>query len=563
MSFDGTFIHSLLTEIKPELVNSKVSKVYQPFEHELVFVFRINRQNKKLLISSNPQYNRMNLTDEKFTNPTVPPTFAMVLRKHLEGSFLFKIEQVGNDRIVNFYFLTRNEYGDEEELVLSAEFMGRHSNIILYSKRTNKIIDLIKRIAPDKNRARLLLPKADYELPPLTDQENPFDLSLEEFNASVKDSDDLSTLSGLSGQTKNELNLWFDKKGKSYQEFTAFFAQFNTPKATEMINNGKTSFAPIPPIDIDNYDEIVSYPSLSELLANFYQRKANSEWVKQRSSHVDMLTKNQIKKLKKKIQALIKQQNQAENSEDYRIKGELLTTYLHQVKPGMPEIELPNYYDENNSLIKINLKPELTPSKNSQWYFSKYQKLRNSIKYVQEQINIARSELNYFQGIEENLRIATPNDIEQIVQELREQGYLKKNRKQQKTRNHKKLSEQDITKYQSSEGNSILVGKNNFQNEWLTFKKAQKKQYWFHVKDIPGSHVILQTTEPTDAEIQEAAEIAAYYSKAQSSAHVQVDYVEVKRVKKPNGAKPGFVIYTGQNSIEVTPQPNKIDRMKL
>ncbi len=175
------------------------------------------------------------------------------------------------------------------------------------------------------------------------------------------------------------------------------------------------------------------------MLANFYQRKANSEWVKQRSSHVDMLTKNQIKKLKKKIQALIKQQNQAENSEDYRIKGELLTTYLHQVKPGMPEIELPNYYDENNSLIKINLKPELTPSKNSQWYFSKYQKLRNSIKYVQEQINIARSELNYFQGIEENLRIATPNDIEQIVQELREQGYLKKNRKQQKTRNHKKI----------------------------------------------------------------------------------------------------------------------------
>ena len=256
----------------------------------------------------------------------------------------------------------------------------------------------------------------------------------------------------------------------------------------------------------------------------------------------------------KKIGKLNKQLDLAENSEGYRIRGEILNANLNRVKPGMTKIELPNYY-ENNQPIEIKLDAALSPARNGQKYFTRYKKLRDSIKHVKEQIKIAQDNLAYFDSVQTAIDNAEPQDIDQITDELTAQGYLKKPQKQKRK---KKISEQNLNKFKLSSGKTVLVGKNNYQNDWLTLKKANKTDIWFHVKNIPGSHVILQDDDPTDKDIVEAAEIAAYFSKAKNSAHVQVDYVQDKRVKKPNGAKPGFVIYTGQNSIEVTPEEERV-----
>ena len=266
------------------------------------------------------------------------------------------------------------------------------------------------------------------------------------------------------------------------------------------------------------------------------------------------------RQLKKKIIKLRKQLDQAENSEEYRIKGELLNAYLHEVKAGMTSIALPNYY-ENNQPLTIKLNPALSPARNAQKYFTRYQKLRNSIKHVNEQIKLATENLDYFDSIQTAIDNADPQDIDAINDELINQGYLKS--QNHNRRRKKKINEKNLNIFKLSDGKKVLVGKNNYQNDWLTLKKADKRDYWFHVKNMPGSHVILQDRNPSDKDIAEAAEIAAYFSKGKNSSHVPVDYVQVKKIKKPNGAKPGFVIYTGQNSIEVTPNEQDVLSKKI
>ena len=302
-----------------------------------------------------------------------------------------------------------------------------------------------------------------------------------------------------------------------------------------------------------------SDPDLNHALDEFYEYQATRDWVKQRASQVERVVKNEQKKLSKKIIKLKKQLNLAENSEGYRIRGEILNAHLNQVKAGMESISLPNYYDNNNP-IEIKLNPALSPARNAQKYFTKYKKMRDSIKHVNEQIKIAETNLRYFDSIQTAIDNADPEDIEQINDELINQGYI---RKQKKNKRRKKITEKNLNKFKLSSGKTVLVGKNNYQNDWLTLKKANKNDYWFHVKNMPGSHVILMDSNPTDQDIQEAAEIAAYFSKGKLSAHVSVDYVQDKRVKKPNGAKPGFVIYTGQNSIEVTPEEKDVLSKKI
>ncbi|WP_254262770.1 Rqc2 family fibronectin-binding protein, partial [Lactobacillus helveticus] len=302
-----------------------------------------------------------------------------------------------------------------------------------------------------------------------------------------------------------------------------------------------------------------SNPDLNKGLDEFYEYQANRDWVKQRASQVERVVKNEQKKLSKKIKKLKKQLDLAENSEGYRIKGEILNANLNQVKPGMTTVSLPNYY-ENNAPIEIKLDPALSPTRNAQKYFTRYKKLRDSIKHVNEQIKIAEENLRYFDSIQTAIDNADPQDIDQITDELINQGYI---RKQKKNKRRKKITERNLNEFKLSSGKHVLVGKNNYQNDWLTLKKANKSDYWFHVKNMPGSHVILRDDQPSDDDIKEAAEIAAFFSKAKNSAHVQVDYVQDKRVKKPNGAKPGFVIYTGQNSIEVTPKEKEIMAMKV
>ena len=556
MAFDGLFIHSLLNDVKPKIVNSRLSKIYQPFEQDLVLTFRKDRKNIQLLLSANAQYPRFYITDQTIANPDKAPTFVMVLRKYLEGSILQSIDQLGVDRIVNFRFSNRNELGDQVQLVLSLELMGRHSNVILYDQKSGRIIDLLKRINPDENRVRLLLPKAKYELPPLISGIDGFKMTEKEFAQKALNSDPenfASQIGGLDRDDRQELAGYLEDDF-SYSSFKTFMDQFNKKGAFILKTpNNKRKIFPYLPYHLDLIKES-SDPDINHALDSFYQYQANQDWVRQKSSQIERVIKNEHKKLTKKIVKLQKQLDQAENSEGYRIRGEILNANLSQVKPGMTEIELPNYYD-NNQPLKIKLDAALSPARNGQKYFTKYKKLRDSIKHVKEQIKIAQDNLNYFDTIQTAIDNAEPQDIDQINEELMNQGYIKK---PQKPKRKKKIIEKNLNKFRISSGKTVLVGKNNLQNDWLTLKKANKTDIWFHVKNIPGSHVILQSDQATEEDILETAEIAAYFSKAKDSAHVQVDYVQDKRVKKPNGAKPGFVIYTGQNSIEVTPEKDRV-----
>ena len=556
MAFDGLFIHSLLNDVKPKIVNSRLSKIYQPFEQDLVLTFRKDRKNIQLLLSANAQYPRFYITNQTIANPDKAPTFVMVLRKYLEGSILQSIDQLGVDRIVNFRFSNRNELGDQVQLVLSLELMGRHSNVILYDQKSGSIIDLLKRINPDENRVRLLLPKAKYELPPLISGIDGFKMTEKEFAQKALNSDPenfASQIGGLDRDDRQELAGYLEDDF-SYSSFKTFMDQFNKKGAFILKTpNNKRKIFPYLPYHLDLIKES-SDPDINHALDSFYQYQANQDWVRQKSSQIERVIKNEHKKLTKKIVKLQKQLDQAENSEGYRIRGEILNANLSQVKPGMTEIEFPNYYD-NNQPLKIKLDAALSPARNGQKYFTKYKKLRDSIKHVKEQIKIAHDNLNYFDTIQTAIDNAEPQDIDQINEELMNQGYIKK---PQKPKRKKKITEKNLNKFRISSGKTVLVGKNNLQNDWLTLKKANKTDIWFHVKNIPGSHVILQSDQATEDDILETAEIAAYFSKAKDSAHVQVDYVQDKRVKKPNGAKPGFVIYTRQNSIEVTPEKDRV-----
>ena len=464
-------------------------------------------------------------------------------------------------RIINFHFSNRNELGDQVQLVLSVELMGRHSNVILYDQKTGHIIDLLKRINPDENRARILLPKAKYELPPLKPGINGLEMTEPEFKqiqATSEPADFVRKIDGLDRDDRMEL-LGYLEDDYSYSSFKTFFNQFDNPRGYVLkTDRNKRKFFCYLPYHLELTKES-SDPDLNHALDEFYEYQATRDWVKQRASQVERVVKNEQKKLSKKIIKLKKQLNLAENSEGYRIRGEILNAHLNQVKAGMESISLPNYYDNNNP-IEIKLNPALSPARNAQKYFTKYKKMRDSIKHVNEQIKIAETNLRYFDSIQTAIDNADPEDIEQINDELINQGYI---RKQKKNKRRKKITEKNLNKFKLSSGKTVLVGKNNYQNDWLTLKKANKNDYWFHVKNMPGSHVILMDSNPTDQDIQEAAEIAAYFSKGKLSAHVSVDYVQDKRVKKPNGAKPGFVIYTGQNSIEVTPEEKDVLSKKI
>ena len=556
MAFDGLFIHSLLNSVKPKIINGRLSKIYQPFEQDLVLTFRKERKNIQLLLSANAQYPRFYITSQTIANPDKAPTFVMVLRKYLEGSVLQSIEQLGVDRIVNFNFSNRNELGDQVQLVLSLELMGRHSNVILYDQKSGHIIDLLKRINPDENRVRLLLPKAKYELPPLISGINGFEVTEKEFREKTMHSDPVdfaSQIGGLDRDDRQELTGYLEDDF-SYSSFKTFMDQFNKKGAFILKTpKNKRKIFPYLPYHLNLTKESAD-PDINHALDEFYEYQSNQDWVRQKSAQIERLIKNEYKKLTKKIVKLKKQLEQAENSEGYRIQGEILNANLSQVKPGMAEVSLPNYYD-NNRPLKIKLDVTLSPARNAQKYFTKYKKLRDSIKHVKKQISIAQDNLDYFDSVQTAIDNAEPQDIDQITEELMNQGYLKK---PQKPKRKKKITEKNLNKFRISSGKTVLVGKNNLQNDWLTLKKANKTDIWFHVKNIPGSHVILQSAEATDEDIRETAEIAAYFSKAKNSAHVQVDYVQDKRVKKPNGAKPGFVIYTGQNSIEVTPEKTRV-----
>ncbi|ATO43837.1 NFACT RNA binding domain-containing protein [Loigolactobacillus coryniformis] len=564
MSFDGVFTHTMVNELSPLLTGARLSRISQPYPNELIITVRANRHNYPLLLSAHPSYARLQITEIPFVNPEKPTNFTMTLRKYLDGAILKSIKQIDNDRVVHLTFTARNEIGDQESLVLIIEMMGRHSNIVLVNQADQRIIDTIRHVAHDQNRYRLLLPGATYIAPPQQNEADPF-TATEPLYRTMPATPDIfaqakalqQTYQGFGFDTALELATRLAQATDQDQAWHDFFQTLDqAPQPTITHDPTKKQLQFSPCVFISQHGTRTTYASLSELLDHFYRDKAQLDRVHQQGSDLIRLVQNELKKNKKKYRKLEQTLAASEKADTYRIKGEILTTYLHKVERGMTEVTLPNFYADE-APIKISLSNQLSPSKNAQKYFTKYQKLKNSVHYVNEQLAATQQEIDYFQGILTQINLAAPKDLQDIQAELRQQGYLRTKSKQKKQR--PKLSQPET--FYASDGTKILVGKNNLQNDRLTLKTACKTDIWLHAKDIPGSHVIITSAEPSEQTLVEAANLAAYYSKARLSATVPVDTVAVKKIHKPNGAKPGFVIYTGQKTITVTPDEQLVQKL--
>ncbi|MCO6017799.1 NFACT RNA binding domain-containing protein [Carnobacterium divergens] len=567
MSFDGIFTHAMVDELKSLLKNGRLSKIHQPYQSEIILVMRANGKNHRVLLSAHPSYARIQVTQIPYENPNTPPNFCMLLRKQLEGAILEDIQQIGNDRIIHFTFKSRDEIGDIHNVVLIVELMGRHSNIFLIDQESKRIIDCIKHVPASLNSYRSVMPGATYLNPPHQDKLNPFTVTKQEISETLDSASELSiqrqlqtTYQGIGGDTAAEIIFRSESNLALLPEvFVSLISEVKDGNATPTLttNTQKDFFTPTPFLSLEG--EQKTFPLLSELLDAYYGGKAEKDRVHQQGSELIRLVNNELQKNVKKLEKLHKTMAETELADDYRIKGEILTAYLHEFKRGAPEIKLPNFYEED-APITIKLDIRKNPSQNAQKYFAKYQKLKNAIAYVTEQIDLTMGEIDYLESVSTQLSLATPKDVAEIKEELTQVGYLKKKKTKKK---QMKAQKSKPEKYHATDGTVILVGKNNLQNDELTLKLARKSDIWLHTKNIPGSHVIIQHADPSEETILEAANIAAYYSKSQLSALVPVDYVPVKAIRKPNGAKPGFVIYEGQKTVYVTPDKELVESLRV
>ncbi|MGI1767538.1 NFACT RNA binding domain-containing protein [Streptococcus uberis] len=549
MSFDGFFLHYLTEELSDKLLNGRIQKVNQPYERELVLGVRNHRQNFKVLISAHPFFGRIQLTDSNFQNPQVPNTFTMIMRKYLQGAVIESFKQIDNDRIIEIGVSNKNEIGDDIKATLIIEIMGKHSNIILVDRNQNKIIESIKHVGFTQNSYRTILPGSTYIEPPKTGAKNPFTIEDEPL-FEILQTQDLSPknlqklFQGLGRDTANQLaeRLTTDK----LKAFRQFFKQEVSPHLTQ------NAFSAVPFSDSGQ-----SFEQLSELLDYYYLEKAERDRVSQQASDLIHRVQNELDKNRLKLRKQEAELKATENAEDFRQKGELLTTYLSLVPNNKKSVTLDNYYTGEPLTISLDL--ALSPNQNAQRYFKKYQKLKEAVKHLSGLIEETKQSIHYFESVEYNLSQANLDEIEDIREELVQAGFMK--RRATDKRHKRKKPEQ----YLASDGKTIiLVGRNNLQNEELTFKMAKKGELWFHAKDIPGSHVIIKDNlNPSDEVKTDAAELAAYFSKGRYSNLLQVDMIEAKKLHKPSGAKPGFVTYTGQKTLRVTPEKEKIDQMKI
>ncbi|WP_270319438.1 NFACT RNA binding domain-containing protein [Weissella cibaria] len=561
MSFDGLFTHAMVRELNETLAGGRIMKIHQPYPNEIFLVIRNNRTNYPVLLSAHPSFARAQISRIKYANPQTAPNFAMMLRKHLEGAQLLRVEQVANDRMIKFTTSGRNELGDEEKTSLILEMMGRHSNLFLIDEPTQRILDLIKHVPADQNRVRTLMPGGTYVMPPKQDVINPYE-SLDGLAHLILDNPDVNdlakgiqtTFQGFARDSAQELAAVLQQSGDAMKLAQDWFNRFDQPEPRLISTEKGVNFTPFEWLTVQGI--VLTYPTLSEMLDAYFAEKSERDRVQQQAAIVLRVVRNELKKNKTKIKKQQAELDAADNADEFKVKGELLTTYMHQVERGMTEIELPNYYDDNKPL-KIALSNQIGPSQNAQKYFTKYNKLKTSVKYLNEQIAMAQEEVDYFENLLAQIDIASPKDIEEIRQELIQEGYM---RVQSKKKQKPQVSQPE--KFYATDGTLIEVGKNNLQNERLSMKTAAKSDIWLHTKDIPGSHVIIHDANPSDDTLLEGAMLAAYFSKARDSANVPVDYLPVRRLRKPNGSKPGFVIFEGQTTMAVTPDFALVQRLR-
>ena len=580
MSLDGAFLHIVCNELQP-LVGARVDKVYQPSREEIVVSLRTYRDGgKKIVLSANSVSARVNLTTAAFENPQQPPMFCMLLRKHLSGGRLMAIRQDGLERIVSLDFECTNEIGDIVTNSLVAEIMGRHSNIILV--RDGRVIDSVKRITDDISSVRRVLPGIQYEAPPRQDRLCLLDAEPQQVLDAIADSPERlckklsAVLEGVSPILTREM-AWYSAKDvdaacNALSDSAKDRLRFILGRVKSAVSGGECCFTVVSEpggrkkdfcfINIEQYSTsmVISHEnSANELLDGFFASQDRTERTRQRAHDLLKLLMNSYERVSRKLELQKKELAECSEREVFRVRGDLINANIWRLEKGQSKAVLEDF--TTGDPVEIQLDPRLTPAQNAQKYYTEYRKLDTAEKKLTELIAKGQQELVYIDSVfDAASRTDSESDLAEIRRELREQGYLKGGvRADEKV---KKTS--DPLHFRSSEGFEILVGRNNRQNDQLTLKTAKATDIWLHTQGIAGSHVIIRTEgrQPGEQTLFEAAQLAAFHSKGRSGSGVPVDYVAVKFVKKPAGAKPGMVIFTNNRTLYVTPDENLVNSLK-
>ncbi len=578
MAFDGTVIAALVSELNDKLAGGRVMKVAQPEKDELIITIK-NYDQFKLLLSADAGLPLIYITEVSKESPLVSPAFCMLLRKHLQSAKLLSVSQPGLARVVYFDFEHLDDMGDLKKKRLIIEIMGKHSNIILCDDE-NRIIDSIKRIPASVSSVREVLPGREYFITETVKKLDPFTMTGEEFENEMRTlgmpvSKALySGVTGISPLIANEIiyRAGIDPDMNTavadrdillhlYKTFDRTFDDIKEKHFEPAIiyrNSTPYEFAVIRQTLLETVAECEcrSIDSVSLMLESFYEAKNAHTRIKQRSSDMSKIVANAIGRAAKKYELQLKQLEDTEKRDKFRIYGELLTTYGYMAEEGAKSISVNNYYTGEDIVIPLN--PEISAIENAKAYFDRYSKLKRTYEALSKYIEETKEELEHLESIKIALEIAVhEEDLEAIREELAQFGYMKrpsgKNSKKGAKKSGSRVSAPFC--YTTEDGFKIYVGRNNYQNDELTFKFANGADWWFHAKDCPGSHVVLKTEgrEVPDKVFEQAAALAAYYSKNKDNDKTEVDYLERKNVKKPNGAKPGFVVYYTNFSMVVSP----------
>ena len=563
MALDGNFIHELMNEFTP-LKGGRINKIHQIDPYTIILKIRAERKTQTLLVSCHPSLARIHFTNESYETPFEPPMFLRMLRRDLESGIIRDIKQIGNDRRIHMRVTNRDEIGDEIERELIIEIMGRHSNIILTDEH-KQIIFAMKHISLSENE-RPIQPGIQYEekkkkkkLNPRTEEINDLPKYID-FNGGKLNRQILNNVEGVSLQfieeAEHRVKFWNIKNIVSGIEETLSALSLNP---TLYIGNRDAFYYSELETLNHQYDEKIHFDTLSELLDEFYHSRYIKQNIKRQANDYLYVIEQNYDKTKRKIEKLNEDIEESHRKEDYQKYGELLTAYMHELKPYSEEAKVFDYYE--NKEITIPLKVHLSPADNAQRYYHLYNEMKIREIEAEKQLDIAKMDLNYLETLLHQMEsISTTEEVEDIREELMSEGIIK----EKKRRKRKKKHAVHLNKYKTTNGLTVLVGKNNTQNDYLTNRHASKNHLWFHVKDMPGSHVVIMhvADEITEDDIMEAAKIAAYHSKGKESQSVPVDYTEIRHVKNIPGTKPGFVTYTDQKTVYVTPVEREIRLME-
>lgn len=575
MALDGIVISHLVQELNTCILGGKINKIAQPEQDELLLTVKNNRTNYRLLISADASLPLLYFTEKNKTSPMTAPNFCMLLRKHIGSGKFTRIYQPGMERIINFEIEHLNELGDMCKKLLIVELMGKHSNII-FCDQNGMILDSIKHVSLQMSSVREVLPGREYFIPETQHKINPLeaqegDFGDQVFTKAMPLSKALYTsLTGFSPLVAEELchraSLESNQIANSLGEVekTHLFRMFSLMMedvregnfSANIIFDGKEPVQ-FSSIVLSQYADMRSqnYETVSEMLETYYAVKNIITRIRQRSSDLRRIVQTALERNRKKYNLQMKQIKDTEKRDQYRIYGELLNTYGYQLEPGAKKLEALNYY--NNEMVTIPLDETKTPQENATKYFERYNKLKRTYEALTELVLQTQQEIEHLESISTALDIAlSEEDLVQIKEELTEYGYIKRKGGQKKV----KITSKPFH-YISGDGFHMYVGKNNIQNEELTFKFAQGNDWWFHAKGAPGSHVIVKSggEELPDDTFEQAASLAAYYSKNREANKVEIDYVEKKHVKKVNGGAPGFVIYHTNYSMMASPDIGGIE----